>query len=549
MSKIRPLALSIVSIILFSLSSSSVFAQLGPQKTTFTHQDTLRGTVGPERAWWDVTKYDITVEPDYVTRTITGKNILSCVTTGEGQKMQIDMQVPMKITKVVYEQTDIPFQRDSNVYHLDFGHSIPSQTKMKLEISFEGHPREAIKPPWDGGWIWQKDKAGNPWMTVACQGLGASVWYPCKDYQGDEPDSASLTIIVPDSLIAVANGRLRNTIKNTNGTTAYTWAVVNPINNYTIIPYIGKYVNWSEEYDGEKGKLDLSFWALAEDESKARSQFKQVIPMLKCFEHWFGPYPFYEDGYKLVQSSHLGMEHQSAVAYGNQFMNGYLGKDLSGTGWGNKWDYIIVHESGHEWFANNITTKDIADMWVHEGFTDYSETLYTECQSGKKAGEEYNIGLRPKILNESPVIGPYGVNEEGAKDMYFKGSNILEMVRTIMDDDEKFRMMLRGLNSEFYHKVVTSKDIEAYIIKFSGKDLSPFFDQYLRDNRLPEFQYRYSGGKLEYRFANCIEGFTMPLKIKSAKPEWINPDTNWQKSSIRGRISVDPNFYVGSRKM
>src|SRR4029079_6357812 len=268
-----------------------------------------------------------------------------------------------------------------------------------------------VRPPWDGGWIFTKDAQGRPWMTVACQGLGASVWYPCKDYQGDEPDNgATLTINVSNELIAVSNGRPGSKSEiPTSQLQSYTWNVRSPINNYTIVPYIGHYVNWSDTLQGEKGKLDLNYWVLDYDLDKAKKQFEQVKPMLRAFEYWFGPYPFYEDGYKLVEAPHLGMEHQSAVAYGNHFQNGYLGRDLSGTGWGMKWDYIIVHESGHEWFANNITTKDIADMWIHEGFTDYSETLFTTCEYGVEAGNDYVIGTRKNIQNDIPVIGFYGV--------------------------------------------------------------------------------------------------------------------------------------------
>jgi aminopeptidase N len=417
-----------------------------------------------------------------------------------------------------------------------------------LNISFSGKPREAINPPWDGGWIWKKDRRGNPWMTVACQILGASVWYPCKDHQSDEPDSASLSIIVPESLVGVGNGRLRSKVKTQNKTT-YTWAVVNPINNYNIIPSIGKYVNWNDTYEGEKGKLDLSYWVLQENEEKARKQFQQVRPMLKCFEHWFGSYPFYEDGYKLVESPHLGMEHQSGIAYGNKYQNGYLGKDLSGTGWGKKWDFIIIHESGHEWFANNITTQDVADMWVHEGFTNYSETLFTECEYGKEAGTEYCLGLRKNIQNDIPLIGYYGVNKEGSGDMYYKGANLVHTIRQIINDDDKFRNILRGLNKDFYHQTITSAQVEEYISQHSGTDLSKVFDQYLRTTQIPVFEFKYNNNKLSYRWGNCVEGFNMPIKIITDKDVWLHPTTDWKETDVKGGIfKLDPNFYVDSSK-
>jgi aminopeptidase N len=364
------------------------------------------------------------------------------------------------------------------------------------------------------------------------------------------PDSASLSMIVPNSINATANGRLCSTSAIGNNKTQYTWAVINPINNYNIIPYIGNYVNWTETYKGEKGNLTLSYWALKDDEEKARNQFKQVPLMMKCFEYWFGPYPFYEDGYKIVEAPHLGMEHQSAIAYGNKFSNGYLGKDRSGTGWGNKWDYIIVHESGHEWFGNNITTKDIADMWVHEGFTTYSETLFTECQSGKEAGNEYNIGLRKLIENDQPITGKYDLNKEGSKDMYEKGSSLVHMIRQIMNDDEKFRMMLRGMNETFYHKTINSTDIREYINKAAGKNFDKVFDQYLTTALIPIFEYKIEKGKLSYRWRNCVAGFDMPLKIITDKDIWLYPKETWQTMPLNNaRITVDRNFYVVSRKM
>lgn len=515
-----------------------------------THQDSLRGTITPERAWWDALQYELTVEPDYTARSIKGKNIISFRALDNGTTMQLDMQEPMSIDDINYQGRKLSFKRNKNVYLINFGKAISKNSVAKIEISFSGKPRVAVNPPWDGGWIWTRDKHGNPWMSVACQGLGASVWYPCKDHQSDEPDSALLNIIVPDSLTAVGNGRL--VLKNNAGNhkTMYSWKVSSPINNYNIIPSIGKYTNWTDAYDGEKGKLDLSYWVLKEDEEKAKAQFTQVKPMLKCFEHWFGPYPFYEDGYKLVQSPHLGMEHQSAVAYGNKFANGYLGKDLSGTGWGKKWDFIIIHESGHEWFGNNITSKDIADMWIHESFANYSETLFTECEFGREAGSEYCRGSRRGIANDRPIIGPYGVNTEGSVDMYSKGGNMLHTIRQVINDDEKFRGILRGLNQEFYDQTVTTAQVENYISAKSGIDLSKIFDQYLRNTTIPEFEFRYSNDTVTYRWSNCIEGFNMPLKIRADKEIWLQPTTEWKEIPLKGGVfEVDPDFYISTARM
>lgn len=536
----------------FSFLISSCAAQPLGNKQQFTHQDTLRGSITPERAWWDVLQYDISVQPDYQTKTIKGSNRLTCKITGAGTRMQIDLQQPMQAGAFTWNNQRLPAQRDGNVYYLTFPQSLPVGSTQTIDIVFSGKPREAVRPPWDGGWIWAKDKQGRPWMSVACQGLGASVWYPCKDHQSDEPDNgATLTITVPDSLVAVGNGHLQAKQPNGNGATSYTWKVVNPINNYTIIPYIGKYVTWHEDFPGEKGKLDCDYWVLDYDLDKAKQQFKQAPLMLKCFEYWFGPYPFYEDGYKLVEAPHLGMEHQSAVAYGNGFLNGYLGRDLSGTGWGNKWDFIIVHESGHEWFANNITTNDIADMWIHEGFTNYSETLFTTCQYGTEAGNAYCIGTRQLIQNDLPIIGHYGVNQEGSGDMYYKGGNLLHTIRQCINNDSAFRNILRGLNSTFYHKTVTSKEVEDYISKGSGIDLSKVFDQYLRTTQIPVLEYEVKEQELRYRFTNCIKGFTMPVKITWGKTEqWIHPTEAWNTLTTKnapGDFSVDKNFYIKTK--
>lgn len=535
---------TVVASLLFIAISFSGFGQ-----KKFSHQDSLRGSITAGRAWWDVTRYDIKVQPDYNSKTIRASNTISFKTIQAGQLMQIDLQLPMQIDSVFFQNQLISFRRDSNAYFIDFGKQLPAGTVVSLTINYSGKPVEAIRPPWDGGWIWAKDKKGRPWMSVACQGLGASVWYPCKDHQSDEPDNgASLSMIVPDSLVAIANGRLIESKSAGKGLMEYKWEVKNPINNYNIIPYIGKYVHWKEEFTGEKAKLDCDYWVLDYELEKAKEQFKQVPTMLKCFEHWFGPYPFYEDGYKLIQSPHLGMEHQSAVAYGNRFQNGYLGRDLSGTGWGLKWDFIIVHESGHEWFANNISSNDIADMWIHESFTNYSETLFTTCEFGKAAGEDYVIGTRKLIQNDIPIIGPYGVNTEGSGDMYYKGGNMIHTIRQLINDDEKFRALLRGLNETYYHKTVDTKDIENYISTNSGIDLTKFFDQYLRTNRIPVLEYEVNKKKIRYKWTNVVSGFNM--KVKLADGKWISPSEKEQtlKNNSSSDLIVDRNFYITVRK-
>jgi aminopeptidase N len=553
--------------------SKGTCAQLLNQQSKFTKQDTLRGSITPERAWWNVVSYNIYVAPDYKSKIIKGWNQISfdINSAGKNKKMQIDLQQPMAIDSIIFNNKKVKtFKRKDNIYIIDFGsfNFVSAKTTLQrhhpatlhsIKIYFKGKPREAINPPWDGGWIWSKDAKGRPWMTVACQGLGASVWYPCKDHQSDEPDQGALIQIkVPDTLVAVANGKLYSKDNQLDGNILYTWQVKNPINNYNIVPYIGKYVHFTDNYIGETEKnLSLDYWVLDYNIEKAKKQFgRDVKPMLKAFEYWFGPYPFYEDGFKLVESSHLGMEHQSATAYGNHYMNGYLGSDLSGTGWGLKWDYIIIHESGHEWFGNNITTNDIADMWVHEGFTMYSEVLFVEYQYGKKAADEYVQGLRQIIKNDKPLIGSYGVNQEGSSDMYNKGANLLHTIRQVIDNDSVFRNILRGLNKDYYHKTVDTKEVEAYFSKKSGKDLSKIFDQYLRTTRIPVLEYKIAGNKLLYRWTNSINGFNMPIKmvLSFTTITWIAPTTEWQEKTMDGwqtgySIATDNNFYITVKKV
>ena len=535
--------------------AASCDGQLLHQTRKLTKQDTLRGSITPERAWWDVVCYRVAINTDYEKKSIEGKCEIQFRVLKEGTRMQVDLQQPMTISRAYNETGQLNFTREGNVYYLNFPKSPTKGSLQNIVLVFGGNPTIAKRPPWDGGWIFAKDSLGRPWMSVACQGLGASVWYPCKDHQSDEPDSAFINIAIPDSLVAVANGRYLGKQSFSPGMMTYRWAVRNPINNYNIVPYIGKYKSWNEIYPGEKGRLDCEYWVLDYNLEKAKQQFKQVPTMLKCFEHWFGPYPFYEDGFKLVESPHLGMEHQSAVAYGNKFQNGYLGTDLSGSGWGTKWDFIIVHESGHEWFANNITTNDIADMWVHEGFTSYSETLFTECEFGKEAASDYLTGLRKNIKNDIPVIGPYGVNREGSGDMYPKGSNLLHTVRQLIDNDEKFRQILRGLNASFYHKTVNSKDVEEYISKQSGIDLSKIFQQYLRTIQIPVLEYKLTAGGVSYRWSNSIKDFDMKVRIQLSpgEEEWIQPSPSWKTSSspkYDGKtFIVDRNFYIETKKI
>ena len=529
-------------------------AQLNTQAKSYTLQDTLRGSLGEGRTWWDVQHYTVYVDPDFDKKTIAGKVDIAFKVTGKGNFMQIDLQEPMQLNKAYLGDQELSYTRNGNVFLVKIDQTLSIGTTHILALSYSGKVQVAVRPPWDGGWIFSKDKLGRPWMSVACQNLGASVWFPCKDHQGDEPDNgATLKINAPDSLVAVGNGRLKSKQSAKLGYTTWEWEVKNPINNYNIIPYIGKYVSFAETYSGEKGKLDCDYWVLDYNLDKAKKQFQQVPQMLKAFEHWFGPYPFYEDGFKLVESPHLGMEHQSAFAYGNGYQNGYRGRDLSGSGWGLKWDFIIIHESGHEWFGNNITTNEVADMWVHEGFTNYSETIFTNYHYGKEAGDAYVQGTRKLIENASPIIGKYGVNEEGSGDMYYKGGNLVHYVRQLFDDDEKFRAALREMNKRFYHKITTSAEVEKFWSEQVGRDLAPLFDQYLRDVKVPTLEILKQGNKIKYRWSDCQANFNAPIRVfVDGNATWLYPTNSWKEYKINKKVvelKPDINFYVGYREL
>ncbi|MEA5401448.1 M1 family metallopeptidase [Arcicella sp. DC2W] len=532
------------------LQSFFGFSQLFQPKKAYTRQDTLRGSITPERAWWNLQYYHLSVKVQPSDSTISGNNLITYKVLKPAQVIQIDLQNPMQITKVEQDGQALNYKRDGNAFFVELQKKQLVGKTESIKVFYEGKPRIARRPPWDGGFSWKKDSSGKWFITTSCQGLGASVWWPCKDHMYDEADSMKISITVPKDLQDISNGRLLKVTDNADDTRTFDWFVANPINNYGVNINIGNYVHFSEKYKGLKGDLDCNYYVLPEDLEKAKVQFKQVPMMLKAFEHWFGPYPFYEDGYKLVQVSYLGMEHQSSVTYGNKFANGYLGKDLSGTGWGLKWDFIIVHESGHEWFANNITDKDIADMWIHESFTNYSESLFTEYHFGKEAGAAYVRGCRKLIGNQEPIIGDYEVNESGSGDMYYKGGNMLHTIRQVIDNDEKWRQILVGLNKDFYHQTVDTKQIENYISKKAGINLSKVFDQYLRNTKIPTLEYKVENGGITYRWTTCVDGFNMPIKVENAKGKYqfIHPSTEWKSLKGITELKIDENFYVNVKK-
>lgn len=522
---------------------NSTFAQYG-------RTDSLRGGLGPERSWWDLKHYDLSVEIIPSKKYIKGSNKISYQVKNEAKLLQLDLQEPLAVTSITQEGEELSFRREGAVYWVTLTKKQVPGALEALVVQYEGVPKEAVRPPWDGGITWQKDSKGLDFIASSNQGIGSSIWWPLKDHPADEVDSLDMHVTVPKGLLDISNGRLVE-IELGKDTDTFHWKVVNPINDYGVNINIGDYAQFGEKYAGEKGTLDMDYFVLRENLEKAKVHFQDARRMMQAFEHWFGPYPFYEDGFKLVEAPYLGMEHQSSVTYGNGYQNGYRGRDLSGTGWGMKFDFIIIHEAGHEWFANNITYKDVADMWIHESFTNYSESLFLDYHYGKEAGQAYVRGTRMNILNDKPIIGDYGVNQRGSGDMYYKGGNLLNMLRQIVQDDAKWRIILRGLNKEFYHQTVTTQQVESYISTQAGLNLGKVFDQYLRDVRIPIFEYYFQGEELQYRWTNAVKDFDMPVDVLlDGKAVRLQTKTAWQTLEVGTvqEVVVDPDYYVGVLK-
>lgn len=537
-----------------SLTGSQAHAQLLQAKNIYTKADSLRGELTPLRTCYDIKYYHLDVKVDIDNKFISGSNLFKFESTDDFQKLQFDLFDNLAVDRVEYKGKPLNFTREYNAVFVDFPNVIPKGQLDSFTVYYSGHPIQATRAPWDGGFDWKKDSNGKPFVATACQGLGASVWWPNKDHQSDEVDSMLISVSVPKDLINVSNGRLQSVEKVKNGYRKFNWKVVNPINNYNVALNIGDYITWNETYKGEKGDLDLVYYILRENNDKKKKEHlsKNVVQTLEAFEHWFGPYPFYEDSYKIVETAHLGMEHQSAIAYGNKYGNGYLGRDGSGTGWGNKWDFIVIHESGHEWFGNNITAKDLADMWIHESFTNYSEALFIDYFFGKEASQAYVHGNRTVIRNDKPIQGPYHVNMEGSGDMYNKGGVMHNMIRTMLEDDDKWRMILRGLNKEYYHRQVDYNDIVNYMNTQSGLNLSKLFEQYVQHSSIPVLEIRFDKGQVFGRWISEVPNFEMPIHIgiDDQKKQRFTLTKNFKPIDLKGatkeNINIDTfNYYIG----
>lgn len=536
-----------------------MFAQI-TSEPIYTRADSLRGSLSPLRSCYDVTYYDLNLRVIPAEQTIQGYNVIHYRTTAPFRTLQVDLFENMPISRITHRNQELTFEREADAVFITFPQEQPAGQLDSIRIAYAGKPMVAKNPPWDGGFTWAKDKTGKDWIGVSCEGIGASLWWPNKDHLSDEPDSMKISAEVPTGLMCVANGNLRQATQLSDGYTRYDWLVSYPINNYNVSLNIADYAHFSDTYTAQDGeKLALDYYVLPYNIDKAKKQFEQVKPMLACYEKLFGKYPFWQDGYALVETPYLGMEHQSAVAYGNNYLPGYAGEDLSGTGVGLKFDYLIIHESGHEYWGNSVSARDHAELWIHESFCTYTEALYVECTQGYDNAVRYVNGQRRAIQNREPIVAPLGVNADGSGDMYFKGANMLHTLRNVMNDDTRWFAILNGLAQQFERKTTNTQEIIAYINGQAGQDYTYLFDQYLRYPSIPVFEYRLTRQKnkltLAYRWVADVKDFRMPLQVDfgSGKDEVINPTTQWQtivRKGDAGKFKVaEEKFYVNVRNV
>jgi len=518
----------------------------------FTRRDSLQGGLRPERTNFDVQRYDLNITLDPEKKHIKGYNDITFKVVEDTKKIQLDLFENMKVESIELKGKKLEYKRDNDAVFITFPKELKKGSEGTLRFNYSGNPVIARNAPWDGGFVFSKDTNGKPWVGVAVQGTGASLWFPVKDHQTDEPErGASVKVAVPNGLMNVSNGRFLGSTDLKNGYTRWDWEVKNPINNYTITLNVADYAHIHDNLDG----LDLDYYVLKANEEKARKHFEEVKPMMECFQTKFGKYPFWEDGYKLVETPYLGMEHQSAVAYGNKYRKGYLGGDMSGTGIGMLFDYITIHETGHEWFGNSITSKDIADMWIHEGFTTYTECVFVECQFGYEKAMKYITGSQMNVSNDKPVIGIFGVNREGSGDMYSKGALMLNTLRHVVNDDGKWWKMLLKYSETYKKKVIDTQTVVNFFNTETGMDLTPFFNQYLRYKSPPILQLKLNAGKLDYRWQTDEANFKLPVGITvNGKDLRLNATNDWQSvateaTDLKDVILQKQKYYVKVQKL
>jgi len=474
-----------------------------------TRDDLLRGSYGPYRANNDLLSYHLTLRVDPEAKSIAGTNVVRFRMLLDGQRIQLELTPQLTIESITFEKKPLTYRRDERTLWIDFPRMLHKGDAGEVTVAYSGKP---VTQGRFGCFSFDKDKEGKPWITTACEGEGASIWWPNKDQWRDEPqDGMEIDVAVPNGLMDVSNGRFAGSKDLGDGYTEWKWVVHYPINNYDVALNIGEYQHFSDKHKD----TTLDYYALPEDLDKAKAQFAQVPVMLDAYEHYFGEYPFDKDGYKLIEVPYAGMEHQSAVAYGNHFENGYSGRDWTGVGISPKFDFIIIHESAHEWFGNSITAADVSDMWIHEGWATYMESLYVEYRWGKADALLYLNGLKPKIKNEMPIITQHDINAEPPEDQYFKGALMINTLRSVIDDDPKWFHDIHDFYQDFQYQNIMTENVEQWWDGRTHTDLGPFFDQYLRHAALPILELRFNpaGGTVGYHWKTDEGGFAMPIKV------------------------------------
>jgi aminopeptidase N len=489
-----------------------------------TKADILRGEYSKHRANNDLLYYHLDVRVDPDKKTIAGKNTIRFKMLKDDDRIQLDLHSALAIDKIVLGDTKLKYERDSGAVFIDFPETLKAGREVSIDFHYSGSPEQKGR---FGGFTFGKDPKGRPWIYTSCEMQGASVWWPNKDQWRDRVESMDISVTVPEKLTDVSNGRFVGKKDLGDGYTRWDWHVSYPINNYNVSLNVGTY----ERFTDKVGDLDLDFTALPEDVEKARVTYAQAKEMLAAFQHYFGEYPFKKDGYKLIQVPYSGMEHQSAVTYGNGFKNGYLGRDWTGVGISPKFDFIIIHESGHEWFGNAVSAADRADMWIHEGWTTYLEGLYVEYRWGKADAIKYLNGNKPKITNRQPIVGRRGINISPPGDQYFKGALFINTLRTVVDDDKAWFKLIRDFYQNFKYQAISTEDVVAYFNKHTGKNLTPVFDQYLRHAALPVLELKFDDakGEVAYRWKADVKEFAMPVRVGTPdKWELVTPTAEWQ---------------------
>jgi len=527
--------------LLIVLISADAYAQPG------TRAEVLRGAIRPERDCYDVTRYDLTIKVDTSTKSIEGSNKITFHALRDFSRLQVDLFANMKVDKILFNGAEQKFTRDFDAVFIDLDKIITQNTDAFIEVFYSGKPIIAKNPPWDGGFTWTKDQRGKPWISVSCQGIGASLWWPNKDHQSDEPETMTISCIVPGDLRCVSNGR-ETAVEKLGDFTRYEWTVSYPINNYNVSVNIGDYVHWHDVYQSPDGDtLSLDYYILRDNLNRSKKHFEQVKPMLACYEKYLGKYPFWRDGYALVETPFLGMEHQGAIAYGNKFKQGYDGMDRSGLKL--PFDYIIIHETGHEWWGNSVTAADIADMWIHESFCTYSEAIYAECMYGYDTAMSYVNAMRSTVSNKTPIVGTYGLNREGHSDMYVKGMLFLNTLRHVIDNDEIWWPMIKNMSdTTFKYRITDYDEVVSFFNQKTGMNLSPLFEQYVKNAGLPRLQYciNKKGSKytMKYRWETPVKEFAMPVDIYDGdKKIRITPNNSWQKITLKNDVAFDEKRY------